>query len=244
MPTPITAHHTAAGTWLIPATPEGQDLLDAVHAAAPPTRPLWHDLLALVVPLVAALAWVVLVPPLTAASATPHPDSAGLAISRVFGAVLTAAAGLLLAPSILRAQDRARAGRARVRLEESGLAVEAPPVLWGQTLEREHHYRQTLQLAVAHGRERPEDPFSPERIDSALASLPDVDGVPALSVLWHAGQQGTAEDVAHALLERRAALETERAQQSAAARAAREQGQQTARAQALHDARDAATRSH
>ena len=88
------------------------------------------------------------------------------------------------------------------------------------------------------------DPFSPERIDSALASLPDVDGVPALSVLWHAGQQGTAEDVAHALLERRAALETERAQQSAAARAAREQGQQTARAQALHDARDAATRSH
>ncbi|MCR4489810.1 hypothetical protein NUV33_12085, partial [Micrococcus luteus] len=89
-----------------------------------------------------------------------------------------------------------------------------------------------------------EDPFSPERIDSALASLPDVDGVPALSVLWHAGQQGTAEDVAHALLERRAALETERAQQSAAARAAREQGQQTARAQALHDARDAATRSH
>ena len=192
----------------------------------------------------AALAWVVLVPPLTAASATPHPDSAGLAISRVFGAVLTAAAGLLLAPSILRAQDRARAGRARVRLEESGLAVEAPPVLWGQTLEREHHYRQTLQLAVAHGRERPEDPFSPERIDSALASLPDVDGVPALSVLWHAGQQGTAEDVAHALLERRAALETERAQQSAAARAAREQGQQTARAQALHDARDAATRSH
>ena len=203
-----------------------------------------HDLLALVVPLVAALAWVVLVPPLTAASATPHRDSAGLAISRVFGAVLTAAAGLLLAPSILRAQDRARAGRARVRLEESGLAVEAPPVLWGQTLEREHHYRQTLQLAVAHGRERPEDPFSPERIDSALASLPDVDGVPALSVLWHAGQQGTAEDVAHALLERRAALETERAQQSAAARAAREQGQQTARAQALHDARDAATRSH
>ena len=63
-------------------------------------------------------------------------------------------------------------------------------------------------------------------------------------MLWHAGQQGTAEDVARALLERRAALETERAQQSAAARAAREQGQQTARAQALHDARDAATRSH
>lgn len=63
-------------------------------------------------------------------------------------------------------------------------------------------------------------------------------------MLWHAGQQGTAEDVAHALLERRAALETERAQQSVAARAAREQGQQTARAQALHDARDAATRSH
>ena len=122
------------------------------------------------------------------------------AISRVFGAVLTAAAGLLLAPSILRAQDRARAGRARTRLEESGLAVEAPPVLWGQTLEREHHYRQTLQLAVAQGRERPEDPLSPERIDSALASLPDVDGVPALRVLWHAGQQGTAEDVARALL--------------------------------------------
>lgn len=236
MPTPITAHHTAAGTWLIPATPEGQDLLDAVHAAAPPTRPLWHDLLALVVPLVAALAWVVLVPPLTAAFATPHPDSAGLAISRVFGAVLTVAAGLLLAPSILRAQDRARAGRARVRLEESGLAVEAPPVLWGQTLEREHHYRQTLQFTVAHGRERPEDPFSPERIDSALASLPDVDGVPALRVLWHAGQQGTAEDVARALLERRAA------QEAAAARAACA-AQEVGRAQALHAAHDAATHS-
>lgn len=237
MPTPITAHHTAAGTWLIPATPEGQDLLDAVHAAAPPTRPLLHDLLALVVPLVAAFAWVALIPPLTAAFATPHPDSAGLAISQVLGAVLTVTAGLLLAPSILRAQDRARAGRARTRLEESGLAMEAPPMLWGQTPESEHHYRQTLQLAVAHGRERPEDPFSPERIDSALASLPDVDGVPALHVLWHAGQQGTTEDVARALLERRAA------QEAAAAHAAHA-AQEVGRAQALHAAHDAATRSH
>ena len=109
-------------------------------------------------------------------------------------------------------------------------------MLWGQTLEREHHYRQTLQLAVAQGRERPEDPLSPERIDSALASLPDVDGVPALRVLWHAGQQGTAEDVARALLERRAA------QEAAAARAARA-AQEVGRAQALHAAHDAATHS-
>ncbi|MCV7546355.1 hypothetical protein M3D03_011590 [Micrococcus luteus] len=62
-------------------------------------------------------------------------------------------------------------------------------------------------------------------------------------MLWHAGQQGTAEDAARALLERRAALEAERARQSAAARTARDQAQEAARTQALHDAH-AAARSH
>lgn len=248
MSTPITALHVDAETWLIPETPEGQELLDTVGRRLSVGRRALYGVLEalayLVFTFLACKLWWAVTPGIVTTFFDPHPDPSRVWAMQVPGTPFVAVAALFFSVMVGRKLAGARDERTRKMLEDSPLAVLAPPMIWGQTPETERQHRRALDEARERGRPDPKDPFPPLARSLALEALPAVDGVPALSILWHAGRQGHAQEVSAELLER---LEDERATHAKAEREHAERAQEERectermeRRQALAHARDAA----